>query len=233
MAKRKPTAKTVKRSKRPAPARPPQKTPLNDTEELAALCARQRLQLTRAGRSLHDQAGPLLSAAGIHLQLLKMDLPAVDTRIQEITKILEQALENVRAVSQELSTSPIYRGGLERALANLADETAETAPVDIVVDYEAKGPIAKETAVVLYDAIACAVRAAVRQGGASEIEVRVRDKPSITARITDNGRSSGRAQALSVPRMLAGHAGLKFDLTPGKSTIVSIRAYATRSPTGR
>ena len=125
MTKRKAVTRITAKTKKTSPE-----------EELAVRCSTLQAQLMQAGRSLHDHAGPLLSAAGIHLQLLKMDLPKAASRIQEVTKILEQALENVRKVSQDLAPSPVFRGGLERALARLAEEVGESVPVDVVVDYE-------------------------------------------------------------------------------------------------
>jgi signal transduction histidine kinase len=202
-------------------------------EYLAALCARQQAVLQRAGRSLHDQAGPLLSAAGIHLQLLAMDIPAARGRAQEIARILEQALDNVRTVSQELAASPVYRGGFQSALSRLAEETAESAPVEINVDYALSGPLPRETAIPLYEAASAAVKAAVRHGRATEIDISVRDKPALTLRIADNGHARGRGRALSVAGLLAREAGLRFAIAEGKSTIVSIRAYALRRSTGR
>ena len=56
-------------------------------EELAARCLDLQKQVAQAGRSLHDHAGPLMSAAGIHLQLLQMDLPTAAARIQEINSM--------------------------------------------------------------------------------------------------------------------------------------------------
>ena len=205
----------------------------SDTDQLAALCARQTLQSTRAGRSLHDHAGPLLSAAGIHLQLLKMDLPQARARIVEITAILEEAMENVRAVSQELAGSSVHRGGLKAALARLVEAMAEAAPVEIHLDYHAARTPPMDAALPLYEAVSAAVTAAVRHGRATEVEIQVRDTPDLTVRITDNGRRNSRARLLSVSRLLARQAGLGFQVTTGKSTIVLVRAHALRRAAGR
>jgi signal transduction histidine kinase len=59
-------------------------------------------KLERAGRILHDDVGPLLSAAGLRLQLIKMDFPETADRVREVTDALDDAIDRVRAVSQEL-----------------------------------------------------------------------------------------------------------------------------------
>lgn len=59
-------------------------------------------KLERAGKILHDEIGPLLSAAGLRLQLIKMDFPQTEDRVREVTEALDEAIDRVRALSQEL-----------------------------------------------------------------------------------------------------------------------------------
>lgn len=59
-------------------------------------------KLEHAGKILHDDVGPLLSAAGLRLQILKMDFPGAADQVREVTEILDRAIDRVRAVSQEL-----------------------------------------------------------------------------------------------------------------------------------
>jgi len=60
-----------------------------------------------AGKSLHDDVGPLLAAVGLRLQLLRMDQPATEERIDYALDLLDTAMERVRALSQMLSPSPL------------------------------------------------------------------------------------------------------------------------------
>jgi signal transduction histidine kinase len=59
-------------------------------------------KLERAGKILHDDVGPLLSAAGLRLQLIKMDFPETADLVRDVTAVLDDAIDRVRAVSQEL-----------------------------------------------------------------------------------------------------------------------------------
>ncbi len=59
-------------------------------------------KLERAGKTLHDDIGPLLSAAGLRLQLIKMDFPETADLVREVTEVLDDAIDRVRAVSQDL-----------------------------------------------------------------------------------------------------------------------------------
>jgi signal transduction histidine kinase len=62
-------------------------------------------KLEHAGKVLHDDIGPLLSAAGLRLQLLRMDFPDTADRVREVTETLDEAIDRVRALSQTLSPS--------------------------------------------------------------------------------------------------------------------------------
>jgi signal transduction histidine kinase len=56
-----------------------------------------------AGQTLHDDIGPLLSAAGLHLQLIATDFPKTAKRMDEVFRILDEAMERVRSLSRELA----------------------------------------------------------------------------------------------------------------------------------
>lgn len=65
-----------------------------------------------AGKTLHDDIGPLLSAAGLRLELLRMDFPDTTDRVREVTQTLDDALDRIRALSQDLRPfSPKLRSG--------------------------------------------------------------------------------------------------------------------------
>jgi signal transduction histidine kinase len=63
-------------------------------------------KIERAGKALHDEIGPLLSAAGLRLQLLKMDFPETAGSVRDITQALDDVIDRVRALSQDLKPSP-------------------------------------------------------------------------------------------------------------------------------
>jgi hypothetical protein len=65
-------------------------------------------KLKRAGKLLHDEIAPLLSAAGLKLHLLSMDFPDATPMAVEATVILEKAMDRVRELSRELCPPPDY-----------------------------------------------------------------------------------------------------------------------------
>jgi|GEM_PF-1333161 len=200
----------------------------SEAEELAARYVEARNALVRAGRTLHDHIGSSLSAAGVQLQLLRMDFPGTEAKVDETIRLLDEALERVRALSREVCSSAADRGGLQQALARLLQDISAGCEVALVYSTTAAPP--PEIAVALYEAAESAVEQALRQG-ATRVSITVRGVRPIVVRITDNGRARGRARSLALVRLLACARGLTFECSKGKSTIVSI-AYAVRRPAG-
>jgi nitrate/nitrite-specific signal transduction histidine kinase len=206
------------------------KTAKNDLEQVASLYVQARAALIRAGRTLHDHVGSSLSAAGVQLQLLRMDVPAAQARVDETLRILEESLDRIRDLCNDLCPSPSYRGGLKQALLRLADQYGSNG-CQVVVEYSATAAVPAEIAAALYEA-GCAVVEQARQKGAARVSITVRGTAPLVLRIADNGRKSGRVRALSAIRTLAHAQGLAFECTTGKSTIVSIRYAVRRTPRG-
>jgi signal transduction histidine kinase len=207
-------------------------------DKLAELYTLIQLAATRSGRALHDDVGPLLSAAGLHLQMLRMDHPRMGSEIDRIAAILEQAFERIRDVSQELAPSPVLRGGLKNALERLA-ALAKThpRPVTIQLNYQVVAELPVDAACALYEAAGAAVAAAMGPFAATRIAITARGArlgprkvSRISIRIVDNGRSRGRAKALRAACRIAEAQGLSMTLATKQDTIVLIR-YALRPPT--
>ena len=208
------------------PARRHSKPRRSEAQEIAARYVEARNALVRAGRTLHDHIGSSLSAAGVQLQLLRMDAPSVQARVDETIRTLDEALDRIRALSRDLCSSPADRGGLKQALARLLQDISAGREVDLAYSTTAVPP--PEIAVALYEAAQSVVEEALREG-ATRVSITVRGVRPVILRITDNGRATSRARALSMVRTMVCEQGLAFECSTGKSTIVSI-AYAVRRP---
>jgi signal transduction histidine kinase len=68
-------------------------------------------ELRQAGKILHDDVAPLLAAAGLRLQILRMDHPSAAAQVNEILATLEGAMDHVRKLSQQLAPSPFTPPG--------------------------------------------------------------------------------------------------------------------------
>jgi len=199
-------------------------------DDLARACVRAQAELRRAGRALHDEIGSLLAVAGVRLQLLRMDVPDLAERTQELGEVLDRAMEAVRALSRDLDPSPVRRLGLKNALLGLAKLHSQTRRRQVTVRCTLSGALPPEVAEVLYEAASHAVIAAAGRTDVTRIRISAAGARSVTVRVADNGQPRPDSSLL-MAAMLARHAGLSFETAAGKGTIVSIR-YALRRPSG-
>lgn len=70
-----------------------------------------KISSRRVGEMLHNDVAPLLTAAGLQLQLLRMDHPGAASQVNEVLAILEDAMDRVRKLSQQLAPSPFTPPG--------------------------------------------------------------------------------------------------------------------------
>jgi len=199
-------------------------------DDLAQACVRAQAELRRAGRVLHDDIGSLLAVAGVRLQLLRMDVPDLAERTQELGEVLDRAMEAVRALSRDLDPSPVRRLGLKNALLGLAKLHSEARRRQVTVRYAVSGALPPEVAEVIYEAASRAVAAAAGRADVTRIRISAAGARSVTVRVADNGKPRPDS-SLAVAAMLARHAGLSFETAAGKGTIVSIR-YDLRRTSG-
>jgi len=196
----------------------------SEADQLAHDLYQARLQLQQAGLTLHDQAGPLLSAAGIQLQLLSLDHPQTAPAIRETLAALDQATESIRALSQQLNPSPAAHIGLERALAQLALDHAPT----IALSYTATSKPPPGPAVAIYETILLMLHRAWQTAPAAPVRVSVRGPGGRLAvrMLWKDSVNYPRSEVAVLARRLR-PAGIVLDVITEESTIVSI-LYATR-----
>jgi signal transduction histidine kinase len=189
----------------------------------------------RVSRILHDDVGQVLSAIGLQLDLLRMDLNdnVADSskRILEIQKILEQSVAQVRDLSYELNPSIVERTGLQFALDRLAGRYRKGFDGKIRLLFDSSVRLPVEVATALYKIAEQAMDNAVAHSGATRVEVLVRPvRQGVGLEVRDNGHGFPIDEELTVNtglglhlmRYHSAHAGLRFSVasSPEKGTIV-------------
>jgi signal transduction histidine kinase len=167
---------------------------------------------------LHDETGGLLTAAGFHLQLKKMEgIEGLD----EAIGALEKVFESIRQLSVGLNPDIVSRIGLKQALKALAESGRKrfNGRVKLTIHPEAEAPGA------YYRIAEEAIDNAIRHSGARQIEVSL-DKKGVL-RISDDGRgfkpeTPSAGLGLLLARYLAHTAGgrLRIKSAPGQGTIL-------------
>jgi signal transduction histidine kinase len=69
-------------------------------------------------KTLHDEVGQVMTAAGLQLELLRMDFqeraPEIAARTAAIQEMLDRALDSVRGIVSRVAQAPIEEPGSVR-----------------------------------------------------------------------------------------------------------------------
>jgi len=184
-------------------------------------------------RFLHDSVGQNLTAFGLQLDLMRMDLenvaPDVCARIGEAQHVLEEMMESVREYSYELNPSTVERAGLRPALDRLAVRVRERFSGQLRINVDPSLKLDPKLATAVYQIAQEAVENAVQHSGCTMIEVTA--KPARAGNyleVRDNGKGfdpgdlQGGYRGLGLLTMEHYAAQAGFDLT-----IVSNRGGGT------
>ncbi len=212
----------------------------SDRQQLAAALDAHLTERRRIGRALHDEIGPTLSAIGFQLDALRFDVPALAPRTTELQRFLEDAMQRVRALSQELSSSPVERAGLQLALEQLLETLRPRFDGHLTLDWRTSERLPGHVALAFFDIAELALDNAATHARASRVKVVVSGVGSVTIEIRDNGcgfeASKPPRRGLGLLRMAeaARRTGATFVVASvaGRSTIVKSR-YAPSSSTRR
>jgi two-component system sensor histidine kinase UhpB len=146
----------------------------------------------RAARRLHDDVAQVLSAVGLRIGILRMDLearaPDVLPQLIECQKMLERAMDRVRSLSFDLDPAMVERVGLTPALERLAGRYLESFPGKIQVSVESSVKLPAHLVRPVYRIVEAALTNAVSHSAGSRIEVRVWRQPDgVHAQVSDDG----------------------------------------------
>jgi PAS domain S-box-containing protein len=161
--------------------------------ERAILQAVNREQY-RIGNDLHDGLGQELTGIALMLRglagRLMSEHPPILPEIEDITRLVSNAIESTRALARGLSPVNLERGGLQDALEGLAMHASELYGVPILFTHRMQPArtLNPELANHLYRIAQEAVRNAVRHGKARSIRLHLHAaRANVRLTITDDG----------------------------------------------
>ena len=206
---------------------------------LSALKA-QELDRKNASQFLHDSVGQNLTALGLQLDLVRMDLEAAApdsaTHIGQIQKMLETIMEQVRDYSYSLNPSIVERAGLRPALDRLVSRVRARFAGSVRLSAGVSLKIDPKTATGLYHIAHEAVENAVQHASCSAIEIAVKSsRKGPILEIRDNGCGFDPEDVVGVRRGLgllsmehfAAQSGLDLSISRNRGGGTKVRAAAT------
>jgi signal transduction histidine kinase len=205
---------------------------------LSALKA-QEFERNMVSRFLHDIVGQNLTALGLQLDLIRMDLenaqPETCARVVEIQQVLEAMMQSVREYSYELNPATVERAGLRSALDRLTSRIRGRFNGSMRVNVDPSLKIDPKIASAMFQIAQEAVENAVQHANCSSIEIAVKSTRVATAlEIRDNGKGFDTSDLLGGCRGLgllsmehyAAQAGLDFSITSNREMGTTVRAAA-------
>jgi len=151
------------------------------------------VESNRVSRILHDEVGQVLSAVGLLLDVMKLDfrnqVPDITDRVNEIQKMLDHAVKEVRSLSYDLNPSVVERAGLQMALDRLVGRYREkfAGSLRYLYDSSVRVPLAIGNA--WYKIAELALDNALTHAEPSRIEIHIRrTQKNAMIEIKDNGK---------------------------------------------
>ena len=206
-------------------------------EKILGALEAQEFERRTASQFLHDKIGQNLTALGLQLDLVRMDVepasPEAAARVAEVQKMLEGLMEEVRRYSYDLNPSMVERLGLRTALDRLASRMRTNFKGAVRVNADPSLKIGASLALALYGIAQQAVENAVQHAGCSKIEIEVKStKAGPCLEVRDNGKgfdpgaaTSHRGLGLLTMEHHAAQAGLRISIcSAGRQRGVIVRA---------
>lgn len=145
---------------------------------------------------LHENLGQLLATAKMKLGPLRavvQDEP-LQARVAEVQGLVEQALQQTRSLTYQLSPPVLYQLGLEAALRWLAENMEKQYAYRVVFTRQGEsGNLPEESSVFLFSAVRELLVNVAKHAGAGEVAVRLRWlDDGVEVLVKDNGKGFSR-----------------------------------------
>jgi signal transduction histidine kinase len=188
----------------------------------------QEATARRFSHELHDELGQSLTAVKTNLAALN----GAEPRMVDCIKLVDEAIGNVRQMSQLLRPTILDDFGLEAGLRWLAEGFASRTGIEVDVDSTYSGRLPDEAETHLFRIAQEALTNVARHSGARHVRIRLESVDGeIRLSIQDDGRglgaarSDGRGLGLIGMRARARSAGGDASVRskPGEGVLIEVR----------
>ncbi len=196
----------------------------------------QEATARRFSHELHDELGQELTAIKTNLTALGSNGQTDHGRLEDCTKLVDEAIGNVRQMSQLLRPTILDDFGLEAGLRWLCEGFATRTGTDVKLTSNYPGRLPDETETHLFRIAQEALTNVARHSGARHVEVKLEPAgEEIHLSIRDDGRgmpaaapaagSKARGMGMIGMRARARSAGgdLNVSSRPGEGVLIEVR----------
>jgi signal transduction histidine kinase len=158
------------------------------------LLTAQESERLRISRELHDELGQSLTLIKLKIGLVKMDLPespqSLKNMCDDASKHVDQAIENMRRLSRDLSPVTIETLGVTRALRRLTEDFGKTGKIQITAEIDdIDDLLPMQSSILLYRILQEGLNNIVKHSGAGTVNVMLKKTDKrIQFNLQDDGR---------------------------------------------
>jgi signal transduction histidine kinase len=192
----------------------------------------QEAAARRFSHELHDELGQSLTAVKANLAAVELVVPSARERLTDCGRLVDDAIANVRQMSQLLRPTILDDFGLEAGLRWLADGFAARTGIDVKVQSSWPGRLPDETETCLFRIAQEALTNIARHSGAKRASITLESgSDGIRLSVEDDGRGldaaagNGRGMGLTGIRARARSAGGEANVRsrPGEGVVIEVR----------
>ena len=190
----------------------------------------------RFSHELHDELGQSLTAVKANLVSLGVSSP----RIDDCVHLVDEAIQNVRELSQLLRPTILDDFGLDAGLRWQCERFMQRTGIDVQFESNLSMRLADETETQLFRIAQEALTNIARHSGATGVAISLRHEGGkVRLRISDNGRglpeersAASSGIGMTAMRARARGAGGELEVTPGRDAKqgLTIEAWVPAEP---
>jgi signal transduction histidine kinase len=197
----------------------------------------QETTARRFSHELHDELGQSLAAVKANLAAYAGPDGA---RIEDTRRLVDEAIRNVRELSQLLRPTILDDFGLDASLRWLSERFAQRTGLEVVYNSEFQERLADETETHFFRIVQEALTNVARHSGATRVAIELRrDKDRICLSLEDNGRGletskngGSNGMGMTGMRARARSAGGEMSVRSKPGEGVRIEVWAPGVPAG-
>lgn len=165
-----------------------------DINMLSAMINGREIERKRIAQDLHDRLGSILTMVKMHFGNVQKNLDSVkreiDSEYEKTTQLIEDACQEVRQISHDLSSSIVHRFGLIHALNKLKETVEATGQLQVELQFfqMENEHLSEDLSLNLYRIIQEIVSNTVKHSEATILTLQlIRSVDEITMMAEDNG----------------------------------------------
>jgi signal transduction histidine kinase len=160
-----------------------------------AMLEGREMERQRISRDLHDRMGSTLSSVNLFVKRIKNTTPEIVEITGKIESLLNEAIDDVRRISHDLSDRILQQYGLLAALEDLKDTATGTGTMKVALYQQATGPLPPHLETEIYYICRELVTNAIKHSQATQLSIQLMKEGSrLYLTVEDNGKGFDTTQ---------------------------------------